>query len=98
MKRSPALLAGALLLLSAPSAFGDTFVMQRIKSDCSRARCDNWGENCSRVGYFQRAHGAYSVPYSRQSCNEFGECHFAMPGYPPINNAENPGEAAPKAQ
>ena len=98
MKRSFALLVGAVLLLSASSAFADTFVMQCNKSDCRRARCDGWGENCSPIGYFQRAHGAYSVPHSKQACNEFGECHFAMPSYPPIQNAENPVEAVPNAQ
>lgn len=89
MRRSLTILSGALLLVSVASSFGDTFVMQCHKNDCVRARCDGWGENCSTAGYFRRSNGSYVVPHSQQVCNEFGDCHFAPPSYPPQSAGTN---------
>ncbi len=84
MKRSSAMLGGALLLFSVASALGDTLIMHCVKSACTRVRCDDWQENCSMVGYYRFANGAYSVPHSRQVCDEFGDCHFALPSLAPV--------------
>ncbi len=94
MKRSLTTLGGALLLLSATSAFGDTLNMQCTKTNCVRQRCDDWGENCKPAGYFQGANGQYIAPQSHEVCNEFGDCHFAMPSFPPTNATTSPTPAA----
>ena len=92
MKRSQAMLGGAVLLFSAASALGDSLSMHCNKSACTRVRCDDWGENCSPVGYFRRVNGAYAVPQSKQVCDEFGDCHYALPSLPP---APRPKPSAP---
>jgi hypothetical protein len=72
-----------VLLLSVAAALGDPLVMQCNKGNCVRSRCDEWGENCRPAGYFARTNGQYAVPQSKQVCNEFGDCHFALPSLPP---------------
>jgi hypothetical protein len=94
VKRSLTLFGAAVLLLSVTAALGDSLVMQCNKSNCVRARCDGWGENCRPAGYFVRAKGQYSVPHSHQVCNEFGDCHFALPSYPPTAATRTPAPAA----
>ncbi|MGD0866806.1 MAG: hypothetical protein ABSA49_14755 [Rhizomicrobium sp.] len=98
MIRTLALLGGTILLLAANSAFADALVMQCDKTACMRLRCDDWRENCSLAGYFRHANGTFAVPHSRQVCDEFGDCHFALPSYPPSGNAQSPGDATSKAQ
>jgi hypothetical protein len=79
MKRSLLMLAGAIVLMAANSVLGDTLTMQCTRGICVRARCDDWRENCSAIGTFQRRAGAYSVPRAHRVCNEFGDCRFALP-------------------
>jgi hypothetical protein len=98
VKQYLTLLGGTLLLLSVGSAFGDTLVMHCIKTDCVRARCDDWRENCSPIGQFRRSNGAYSVPHSKQVCDEFGDCHFAGPRFPAIVSATPATGAAPTSK
>lgn len=83
MKRHLAIFLGALALLSTP-AFADTLSTVCDKHDCARVRCNDWGENCGRSGFLEQAHGNFYAPQSHQVCNEFGDCHFAMPTYPPL--------------
>jgi hypothetical protein len=83
-----------VLLLSATAAFGDTLVMQCNKANCVRARCDEWGENCQPAGYFQRGKGQFAVPQSKQVCNEFGDCQFALPSFLPTGAARTTAPAA----
>jgi hypothetical protein len=94
MKRSLTMLGGILLLQSATSAFGDSLVMQCNKTDCVRQRCDESGENCKPAGYFQGANGQFIAPQSHEVCDEFGDCHFAMPSFPPTNATTSPAPAA----
>jgi hypothetical protein len=91
-------LSGIVLLLSVTAAFGDTLVMQCNKASCARARCDEWGENCTPAGQFQRGKGQYAVPQSKQVCDEFGDCHFALPSFPPTAAAKPPAPAAAPVQ
>ena len=93
MKQPIALFGMALLLLSVTAAFGDTLVMQCNKANCVRARCDEWGENCQPAGHFERTKGQFAVPQSKQVCNEFGDCHFALPSFPPTGAAKTPTPA-----
>ena len=92
--KQPIALFGMMLLLSATAAFGDTLVMQCNKANCVRARCDEWGENCQPAGYFERTKGRYAVPQSKQVCNEFGDCQFALPSFPPTGATATPALAA----
>jgi len=91
--RSLTLFGATLLLLSATTAFGDPLVMQCNKANCVRARCDEWGENCQPAGQFVRTKGQYAVPQSKQVCNEFGDCHFAPPSFPPTPATKTPAPA-----
>ncbi|MGD0142689.1 MAG: hypothetical protein ABSC92_06000 [Rhizomicrobium sp.] len=95
MKRSLVRLGAALTLLSATAAFGDTLATQCHKADCVQMRCDDWRENCTPAGYLERTNGRYAAPQSQQVCNEFGDCHFALPGYPPLVSQKG-STAAPK--
>jgi hypothetical protein len=95
VKRSLTLFGGALLLLSATAALGDPLVMQCNKGNCVRSRCDEWGENCRPAGYFERAKGQYAVPQSKQVCNELGDCHFALPSFPPTTATKTPAAVTP---
>ena len=95
MKRSLTLFGTALLLLSVTAALGDPLVMQCNKTNCVRSRCDEWGENCRPAGYFERTKGQYAVPQSKQVCNEFGDCHFALPSFPPTAATKTPATVTP---
>jgi hypothetical protein len=97
VKRSLILFGTTLLLLSVTAALGDPLVMQCNKANCVRSRCDEWGENCRPAGYFRLSKGQYAVPQSKQVCNEFGDCHFAPPSFPPIAASKAPAAAAPAA-
>jgi hypothetical protein len=88
VKRSLTFFGAALLLLSVTAAFGDSLVMQCNKGNCVRARCDEWGEHCQPAGVYARTKGQYAVPQSKQVCNEFGDCHFALPSLPPTPAAK----------
>jgi len=94
VKRSLTFFGAALLLLPVTAAFGDSLVMQCNKADCVRSRCDEWGENCQPAGQFERTKGQFAVPQSKQVCNEFGDCHFALPSLPPTAAAKVPAAAA----
>jgi hypothetical protein len=85
----------ALLLLSVTAALGAPMVMQCNKANCVRSRCDEWGENCQPAGYFVRTKGQYAVPQSKQVCDEFGDCHFALPSFPPAAGVKPALDAAP---
>jgi hypothetical protein len=98
VKQPLTLFSAALLLLSVTAAFGDPLTMQCNKASCVRSRCDEWGENCRPAGYFERTKGQYVAPHSKQVCDEFGDCHFALPSYPPnpATKAAVPVTVAPK--
>lgn len=95
MKRSLTFFGVALLLLSATTAFGNSLVMRCNKTNCMRARCDEWGENCRPAGQFVRTKGQFAVPQSKRVCNEFGDCHFALPSFPPTAATKPPATVAP---
>jgi hypothetical protein len=91
MKRHLATILGAVALFSAWSALADTFVMVCDKAACVRERCDDWHEDCSPAGYFKHTKiGNFAAPMSHQVCNEFGDCHYALPSYPSVNQTPNP--------
>jgi hypothetical protein len=84
MKKHLATLMGALALFAATPALCDQLLTQCVKHDCARMRCDDWGENCSRVGSLESTHGNLAAPVAHQTCDEFGDCHFALPSFPPV--------------
>ena len=90
MKHSLTIFGTVTLLLSVTVALADPLVMQCNKAHCMRSRCDEWGENCRPAGYFERSNGQYAVPQSKQVCNEFGDCHFAPPSFPPVAATKTP--------
>jgi hypothetical protein len=98
MKTHLAILFGAFALFAATPGLCDTLVTQCTKHDCARLRCDDWGENCSRVGSLERTHGNFAAPMAHQVCDEFGDCHFVLPNFPPVPKqapAAKPAAAPP---
>jgi hypothetical protein len=95
MKKHLAILFGVFALVAAAPALSDQLLTQCTKHDCARMRCDDWGENCSRVGSLERTHGNLAAPMAHQVCNEFGDCHYALPGFPPV--PKQPPAAKPAA-
>ena len=48
---------------SATSASADTYKTRCHGDDCVRLQCDDWGGNCLRIGYFDRAAPPVARPY-----------------------------------
>jgi hypothetical protein len=84
MKQRLAILSVGLVLASATPALCDTLATHCVKQSCVRERCDEWGENCSPIGPLERTKSGFVAPQSHQVCNEFGDCHFAPPTFPPV--------------